>query len=159
MEKIKVLFLDFDGVLNFRRYLIEKNEYGVVIDPKRMEILKGIIDATNARLVLTTSWRVHWHKDPVRCKDIGKDINRIFAESGLEIFDKTQVRNEGREYEIEMWLQKHPEVEAYAVLDDEFLDADRLEGNFVKTSSFKEGLDREAAQKVIEILNRQGVGS
>ena len=57
---MKALFLDFDGVLNTEKYLALYGAEGVVIDPARLELLKEIIDATGAKIVLSTSWREHW---------------------------------------------------------------------------------------------------
>ncbi len=152
---LKVLFLDFDGVLNSRKYLRTFNGYGVAIDPERMKLLKGIIDATQAKIVLTTSWRVHWEKDTDACKETGKYINGIFGEYGLEIYSKTPVLGTDREDEIKAWLEEHLETENFAVLDDMFLDADFLRGHFVRTSDYKDGLDEEASAQAVRILNAE----
>jgi len=45
--EINIIFLDIDGVLCLRRKM----------DKKCLENLKQIIDATSARIVLTSSWR------------------------------------------------------------------------------------------------------
>ena len=82
---MKVIFLDFDGVLNSEKYIRTCGHYGVIIDPSRMVMLKEIIDKTDAKIVLSTSWREHWSKDASLCNDTGREINRIFAEYSLEI--------------------------------------------------------------------------
>ena len=123
---MKVVFLDFDGVLNSERYVRNCGEYGVIIDPSRMQLLKQIIDATGAKIVLSTSWREHWTKT-------GTEINEIFEAYQLEIFDKTPKLGGRREQEIEAWLDRVSNVENFIVLDDAFLSADFLTGHFVKT--------------------------
>ncbi len=150
---MKVIFLDFDGVLNSAKYLLGCEDYGVVIDPSRMVLLKQIVDATGAKIVLSTSWREHWFKDLVECDSTGVIINRIFSTYGLQIFDKIPELHERRETEIKSWLDKHPEVKSFVVLDDMLLSADYLKGHFVKTSNHFDGLDEADVQKAIDILN------
>ena len=81
---MKVIFLDFDGVLNSAKYLLGHGDCGVAIDPARMALLKQIVDATDAKIVLSTSWREHWSKDLMNCDGTGVLINRIFSKYGLD---------------------------------------------------------------------------
>ncbi|MBE6959414.1 MAG: hypothetical protein E7448_01640 [Ruminococcaceae bacterium] len=150
---MKVLFLDFDGVLNSEKYIRRTGLTGVVIDPVNMALLKQIIDATDARIVLSTTWREHWSQNPDECNSTGREINEIFAEYGLQIFDKTPMIYPKRETEIQSWLESHPGVESFVVLDDRFLSADYLTGHFVKTSGYARGLDETDMQTAIKILN------
>jgi hypothetical protein len=71
----------------------------------------------------------------------------------LKIFDKTPEMHERREIEIKSWLNMHPEVDKFVVLDDRLLSADFLNGHFIKTSNYFDGLDETDAQKAIDILN------
>lgn len=149
---MKFLFVDFDGVLNSDYYLRTCNECGLIIDPSRMELLKQIIDKTGAKIVLSTSWREHWDKDTANCNQTGIEINEIFGEYGLEIFDKTSKLNLKREDEIKAWLNEN-KVENFIVLDDAFLSSNFLDGHFIKTSNYFNGLDETDVEKAIEILN------
>ena len=149
---MKVLFLDFDGVLNSEKYVRGCGHFGAVIDPSRMVLLKQIVDATGARLVLSTSWREHWGRTDAECDDTGRQINAIFADHGLTVWDKTPQLRLSREEEIKAWLDVHPEVTAFAVLDDRVLSADFLDGHFVKTANYRDGLDEAAAAKAIALL-------
>lgn len=151
---MKIIFLDFDGVLNSAKYLLRREGYGVVIDPARMCLLKQIIVATGAKIVLSTSWREHWKKDLAECDSTGVLINDIFSKCGLQIWDKTPELRTKRETEIKSWLDKHPEVKNFVVLDDRLLSADNLNGHFIKTSNYFDGLDEEDVPKAIDILNR-----
>ena len=150
---MKVLFLDFDGVLNSEKYIRRFGLTGLVLDPGNMALLKQIIDATDAKIVLSTTWREHWSQDPGECNDTGREINAIFAEYGLQIFDKTPEIYPKREVEIKSWLDDHPDADGFVVLDDRFLGADFLTGHFVKTSGYARGLDEADVQKAIAILN------
>lgn len=149
---MKVVFLDFDGVLNSEKYVRDCGRYGVIIDPSRMALLKQIVDATEAKIVLSTSWREHWSNLTENCDETGILINKIFKGHDLEIFDKIPKCFSKREQEIEMWLEEHPDIENYVVLDDMFLHADYLKGHCIKTSNYREGLDKDDVQKAIEIL-------
>ena len=149
---MKILFLDFDGVLNSDRYVKECGHTGVVLDPSKMTLLKKITDSTGAKIVLTTSWKEHWDKDSAKCDPTGEQINSIFAQYSLKIYDKTPVIRPDRENEIGKWLQEHPETESFAVLDDMRMWADFLTGHIVKTSAFRDALTEKDADEAIRIL-------
>ena len=151
---MKIIFLDFDGVLNSDRYVRDCGNYGVALDGEKMKLLKKIVDSTGARIVLTTSWKEHWDKDESKCDYSGKTINSIFARYGLEIYDKTPVIKPDREDEIRKWLEEHPETENFVVLDDMRLVADFLAGHFVKTCAFRDALEEKDADEAIAILGR-----
>lgn len=147
---MKVLFLDFDGVLNSYKYLKQSGGEDVSLDPVRLALLKGIIDQTGAFIVLTTSCREHWDKNDALCDETGHLINKIFGDYGLKIFDKTPYLGRFREQEIEAWLNNN-NVEGFVALDDAVLEAEFLAGHFVKTSIYK-GLEEEDAEKAISML-------
>lgn len=151
---MKVIFLDFDGVLNSVEYLSGRETDGVMIDPGKMALLKQIVDATGAGIVLSTSWREHWSKDPQACDSTGIRIREIFRSYGLQILDKTPQLRTRRETEIISWLDGHPEVREFVVLDDSLLSAQRLNSRIVKTSFAFGGLDETDVQTAIDILNR-----
>lgn len=153
MTDLKVIFLDFDGVLNSAKYLLGCGDCGMAIDPTRMVLLKQIVAATDAKIVLSTSWREHWSNNLADCDNTGVLINSIFSTYGLQIFDKTPQLHERRETEIKNWLDAHPEVKNFVVLDDRLLSADYLSGHFIKTSNYFDGLDETDVHKAIDILN------
>lgn len=150
---MKVIFVDFDGVLNSDKYVANCGYYGVVIDPSKMVLLKNITESTGAKIVLSTSWREHWNKDDSLCDETGKLINSIFSQYGLEIYDKTPKLYMRRETEIKSWLDINSGVEKFVVLDDAFLNADFMNDFFIKTSNLHGGLDENDAAKAIKILN------
>lgn len=150
-----VIFLDFDGVLNSKRYIEANNAYGICLDPVCLKYLKEIVDKTGAKIVLTTSWREHWDKDEKLCDETGVLINKTFNSIGLEIFDKTPYLNLRREHEIKAWLDNTPQVDNFLVLDDMLLGADFLKGHFIKTSYYIGGLNEEHIKGSICILNEK----
>ena len=150
---MKVIFLDFDGVLNCERYVKQSEQFGVIIDPEKLKLVKKIVDATGAKIVLSTSWREHWDIDTARCDKIGLQINEIFASADIEIFDKIPEINLRRAFQIDCWLSEHPDVTDFVVIDDEFIGADFMNDRFVKTSNYIDGLEEKDVIKAIEILN------
>ena len=59
----KVLFLDVDGVLNNGVWASEMYEQGVrvyddhILEERALDLLKRILYATDARVVISSSWR------------------------------------------------------------------------------------------------------
>ena len=154
-ENIKVIFLDIDGVLNSSVYdrMCKGNEGN--IDQTRLPLIKKIVDETNAKIVLSSSWRSHWSKDASRCDSVGKELDILFASCQLEIFDKTpQIGCNDRAKEIRMWLDCHPPVASFVILDDNFFGWGDLQKNFVKTSyRIGRGLEEKHVREAIRLLN------
>ena len=140
----KVLFLDIDGVCNssdFMQSNANPNIGGMLgIDPFPAVLVKMIVQDTGCDVVLSSTWRLNdWSRESVR--------NEV-----IDFIDVTPAMNGARGREIEDWLNRHPGVDRYAILDD---DSDMLMSqmpNFFQTT-WKEGLTREIAQKVTEHLN------
>lgn len=153
MDDYKVIFLDIDGVLNGNLFISKDDRAGVLIDDTRLDLIKQIIDATDAKIVLSSSWREHWEKNETECDDAGRKINEIFAAKGLSIFDKTPKCHNDRKKEIINWLQVHPDVSDFVVIDDGFFEEGILKNHFVLTSKLRFGIDENDAHKAISILN------
>ena len=79
-------------------------------------------------------------------------MDQIFHDHGLQIFGKTPTLPQGREAEIKAWLDQHPQVKNFAVLDDRLLAAEYLKGHFVKVSSYFGGLAEVDVVEAIRIL-------
>ncbi len=133
---MKIIFLDFDGVLNSLQYDRERRTDQGNIDKSRLVLLEGLVEQTNAKIVLTTTWRKHWNKDNSLCDAIGEEINTIFDKHGLHIYDKTsEIDVVDRAAEVRTWLQSHVnEVEEFVILDDIAFGWGELETHLVKTN-------------------------
>lgn len=153
MDEYKVIFLDIDGVLNGNLFEPKDGKAGVLIDNTRLDLIKQIIDATDAKIVLSSSWKEHWEKNEKKCDDTGRKINEIFAAKGLSIFDKTPKYHNDRKKEIVDWLQAHPDALDFVVIDDGFFEEGVLKNHFVLTSKLRFGIDENDAHKAISILN------
>lgn len=143
---MKVLFLDVDGVLNNDALLAK--EGWTAIGGVFLDRLKRIIENSNAKIVLSSTWRL-----------TPEDFNLVeeaLATRDLKIFDATiEIKHPkpeclvNRSEEILEWLTRHSEVEKFAVLDDEMDAGFGIGRNFFKTEAY-EGLTDKITQKVIE---------
>ena len=89
---MKVIFLDIDGVLNtedtFRKMI--DGFLDIEIDEFRVEYLKKIVDATDAKIVLSSSWKIFFVKKnnmivPLRGKAV--QLMNILEKYNLSIYD------------------------------------------------------------------------
>lgn len=110
----KILFLDIDGVLNSRR---TKNprKLPYIVDPRNREWLRTILRETNAKIVLSSTWRY----DPV-----GLLAAKHFQIGFIGI--TPDLPKQPRCAEIKAWLKHRPWVKRFAVLDDEDDELDEL---------------------------------
>ena len=152
---MKVIFLDIDGVLNSYIYDRERLENDGNIDRTRLVILKELVDKTDAKIVLSSSWRNHWDKDQTKCDEIGQEIASDFASAGLEIYDKTpKLGYLERSEEIKLWLKDKTNVEKFVIFDDNGYNWKELSDNFIQTNyRIGRGLEKEHIKKAIELLS------
>ncbi len=144
---MKVVFLDIDGVINSHRTAIAFGGYPhtfdgyerAMFDEVALALIRGIVKQAGASVVLSSSWRLT-HEFAL----VGKALD-------LPIIDRTPSLCAPRGVEISFWLDKHPEVENYAIVDD---DADMLGDQqpfFVHTSGF-DGFAWKDAVKLAELM-------
>lgn len=142
---MKVIFLDVDGVLNTHdspgRFPINRN---------RLRQLERIVKVTGAVIVLSSTWRKLDYTFERLNKKLKYRGMMIHSRTTTDYFKERQVRGD----EIQLWLDEHPEVTNYVILDD---DSDMLKSqlnNFVHTNGYSEGLTEEKADEAISILMR-----
>ena len=143
---MKVIFLDIDGVLNSHRSAVAFGgmPFDVVAHRARFDeiavrLVGGIAEAAGAQIVLSSSWR-----NDVNWTQIGPAL-------GLSISDRTPSLLGPRGREIAAWLGAHPEVTAYAIVDD---DGDMLPEQtpyFVRTH-MQDGFTWDCAMKLAELM-------
>lgn len=124
---MKVLFLDIDGVLlhvgtqGLGRTSGEpwgsSFYFAATLDPACVLRLKKVLDATGARVVVSSVWRTH--------DDQMTGLRRAMLNAGYDrqalrdvFVGATPVIGQERDVEVTAWLSKHPEVTKYVVLDD-----------------------------------------
>lgn len=156
---MKILFLDFDGVLNPVHYenmmwkmwktsnglIKSKDEYGMIFFDQSIEPLREIVEKTGCRIVISSTWR---KEGIIKMESMWKARNMPgYLQSLTPIFDSAE-----RGKEISHWLNVASiEVNQYAILDDRVIEGHKE--HFVKTNGFY-GLTSEDADEVIKILNK-----
>lgn len=155
--KLKIIFLDIDGVLNPSRFMNifykvrkelgdgvkTRDEFGHYFAPYTVDALEKIINQTAAKIVVSSVWRRS-----------GLEVMReMWKRRRLpgEIYDVTPVLNVERGYEIAEWLREN-DVDSYVIIDD---NDDMLpEQNFIQCNN-KLGLTDELADKCIQLLDAE----
>ena len=154
---MRVLFFDFDGVLNSDKYNSERDwRTQGNIDETRLPLLRRIIDETGAVIVLSTSWREHWDPDPARCAPGWRPTGELLARYGIKILDRTPKYGGGydRDLEVRAWLTAHEvEVESFVILDDQRFGWGDLEERLVRTDmKIGRGLMDDHVERAIALL-------
>jgi hypothetical protein len=147
---MKVVFLDIDGVLNSQRSCIAFGGFPHEVvgyhrdmfDEVALRLIRGIVKQAGASVVLSSSWRITH-----TAHEVANGLELPIMDSTLTLWAPGQVRG----HEIAEWLERHPEVESYAIVDD---DSDMLPEQkpfFVQTSNF-DGFRWDDACKLCRLL-------
>jgi hypothetical protein len=89
--KLKVIFLDIDGVLVNRRSLRRRSGQQSTGDGPRVNALNRIIETTHAELVLSSTWRLDYGREEmdeilarwgVRATLVGATVDMLARHSG-----------------------------------------------------------------------------
>ena len=144
---MKVIFLDIDGVLNSHRTCLAFGGYPHEFSEKHMArfdmvaltLIRRIARAAGAVFVLSSAWR------------IGREASEVAAGLDLPIIDKTPSLSGARGLEIQYWLDQHPEVECYAIIDD---DSDMLDSQkpFFVHTMHADGFLWSNAERLAELM-------
>ena len=148
---MKVLFLDCDGVINCSETFKKPHDSYFPVEPYMAFLVGKIQLDTDCKVVLSSSWRHHNRSIDY----INKHIVTLLDITGSEPYDPSLpsgIENCQRGREIKVWLDKHPEVTKYAILDDENDMLPEQQPNFFKTS-WEGGLTEEVAKSLTEHLN------
>lgn len=161
---MKLIFLDIDGVLNNDKFLkrlrgvsvdyyTDKVLYGsMMIDKFAVRRLQQIVSATDARIVISSSWREVFSLDEIREMLDGK-LKSLNTESMLDIIGRTMSNLTTRRNQIVSWLNSTCEdIEAFVILED-CEDMYELEKFTVRTSPAT-GLTDFDVEHAIKLLNR-----
>lgn len=146
----KILFLDIDGVLNSRRSSFALGgvpRAGLPLNEDNMKLfdwiavgmIRRLCEEEGVSIVLSSSWRICQ-----KCVPLGWALE-------LPIVDEIDRNLGSRGEQIQRWLNLHPEVEYYAIVDDS---SDMLESqgpHFVQTT-YDDGLLYVHFRKLRDIL-------
>lgn len=152
---MKVLFLDIDGVVNKQENFDRSRGMGLYPIDSYCAFLVGRIQLqTGCKVVLSSTWR----NDPQGVENVSERVVKLLGKTGNHKWNGVVRHARGRDWphalrgdEVNDWLKKHPEVEVYAILDD---DSDFYDDQPLFQTTFKNGLTDEIAEQVIEHLGR-----
>ena len=157
---MKVIFLDFDGVIT------SKNGYS--LDPEKMELVKRICDETGAYIVVSSSWRRFTLEDTIKsitevCDSLPVPFliperiigvtPRMYAFKYVNPYVNPKEHFiVPRGYEIERYLEEHKDIEKYVIIDD--VDDMLLcqKPFFIKINS-KSGISKKNVEKAVKLLS------
>ena len=112
------VFLDIDGVLNSRTTCERTHDYHVGIDDLRVAVLaESIKKYGSTEIVLSSDWKELRSEEDDYIYLILK-----LAKYGLELAGKTTDHYNNRGEGIQQYLESHPEIDEYVVLDDNEFD-------------------------------------
>lgn len=153
----RILFLDFDGVLNSQDWYVRRGEIGGLhiprnqrddFDPAAGALLKSIVDRVpKLEIVVSSTWRLNADMATLR------DYLSPFGIPRGTVVDKTpRFPGEVRGKEIKAWLDKNvTDICTFVILDDD-RDMEPIMGNLIKTDN-KIGLTAHEAEEVVRRLN------
>ena len=166
-DMAKVIFLDFDGVLNTERWHNQasreelKDEYGYRFDPIAVNNLRKIVDETGAAIVISSSWKCMglttmqkmWKDRQLPGKVIDITPNSVSDEFLLNIdlndMDLLSIRGQ----EIKDWLMKKGGCDCKYVIFDDMNDVlQEQEVHFVWVDPVV-GITKENVAQAIRILD------
>lgn len=138
---MKVLFLDFDGVINTYWWNADGTKVDIGYKDKctnfqAVQWISHFCTKYDYKIVVTSTWRIHSTVEQLR---------QVLYNSGLskkvEVLDKTEYLHHDhitRGEEIYLWLKSHPGVENYIIVDDDddFGYTPYMRDHFIKTNFY-----------------------
>ena len=122
---MKVIFLDIDGVLNYTQWYVSDRNPGNLngeegdIDPLCAERINNICQVTDAKIVLSSDWRISWPCCIDRLEKGGIKKGLIIDKTPEHMWNElASEKYKSRGSEIDDWLSQHPECDKYVILDD-----------------------------------------
>lgn len=157
---MKILFLDFDGVLNSAQHPALPPGGGMMgIAPEHVAVLNAVVEDTGAKVVVSSTWRLG--RDAL-------DLQTLLEGAGFTgyVIGRTPdlTRRAGalyaavqRGHEIQAWMDAwsatmcdDEPIESFAIVDDDD-DMGELRGRLVQTD-FRTGLQDEHARRLVALL-------
>lgn len=144
---MRVLFLDIDGVLNSEKgWKRDDPKDSWYWTPECVDQLKEILKACpDVKVVISSTWRRYVTLDKFHqmFSAVGVEKDRIISTTPMHLSEGPRGR------EIRMWLEDHPEVKKFVIVDDTVSDMGAMMPHVVKTS-FSLGLTEEHSGEIIK---------
>lgn len=143
MESTKIIFLDFDDVLNTSKTL----ERGELFETSKIGLLNDILDRTDAKIVVTSNWRL---------AATSGELEEILVEAGVHAAGRVTgvtpwIEDLSRGAEINAWLENAPLPVGKFVIIDDRADMEAFSRRLVRTDP-RFGLVPGQVEDVIGLL-------
>ena len=126
---MNVIFLDFNGVL-------DTYENMDVIDSNNLNILLNVINLTESKIVITSSNKDYFYRNGKHNKIMENLIN-VLSSYGVVVLGYTKKLG-SREEEVLDYLNTHPEIQHYCIIDDDYF-FESMCDHLVKLTSQNDG--------------------
>lgn len=143
---MKVIFLDFNGVL-------DTYDNMDVINKDNLERLKTIVSTTCGKIVISSSLKNRFYYTGTHSRLMIYLLNSL-KNNGIDVIDITPLADT-RENEIRMYLETHPDIDSFCILDDDYY-MESFKDNLIKLvyqNDKGNGLTDQDVLKAINILN------
>jgi len=147
---MKIIFLDIDGVLNSERSFIggghrskdpqyegmsyQEKFARCTIDQVACDLVNRLLTEFDAQIVISSSHRHHFKEGPDKVKELQEYMTSLGIK-GERVIGYTPELRGPRGLEIHTWLDHHPEVETYIILDDSVDMLEEQQPFFINTDS------------------------
>lgn len=143
---MKVIFLDFDGPLSNHRVGAQTGSLKA-FDPVAVGALNNICNASGAKIVCTSVRAKLWDNDSFH------EACRYFRQAGLDLCNlhrdwSCRYDTGLREGHIQKWLDAHPGVTHYAIIDDSEVKLP----NFIRADAYN-GISFDALRETARLLD------
>jgi len=153
---MRVLFCDIDGVVNSMRSCMAFGSYPWDVDEENLKLfdhvalglIRQLCKDGDIKIVLTSTWRIGDKVYPKMAKALD-----------LPIIDRTSYSlSGGGEYgrrgdEIAQYLEDHPEITQYVILDDEVYDMNPEQRKHIVKTDGNNGLSFEKYIKLRKMFD------
>ena len=156
---MNIIFLDIDGVLNYTKWYVNERNNNIEerdLDPHCIERVLRICKECDAKIVITSDWRLSWYGTILRLSRMGLSEEFILDKTPELIWLKNinPKIDCSRGAEIQMWLDEHPECSNYVIIDDRTDFTNEQYPHFVHINSMW-GIRDENVDNAISILNKK----
>ena len=135
-KPVRVLFLDYDGVVNTPMWNEDgtKCRYNFPSDGKvnnfqAVQWISEFCQKYGYHIVVTSTWRLD--------SNYKECLTNGGLRNGIEILGRTEsLNNKCRVDEIKLYLESHPEIESYIIVDDEDDILEEQRPYFVETDGY-----------------------
>ena len=148
LDKMKILFLDIDGVLNTHESLIQNIEF----DTACLNQLERIIQTTGCKIVISSAWRMFGKQYIIDTINQAAGYVGNITQAIIDMTPDRACNGDLRGDEIQAWLNQNTDLVSQFVIVDDDTDMGNLLPYLVKTNP-QSGLTVKLANKIIKRLS------